>query len=337
MNLAAVNFGHARFVTGPSRTSRDWTAYLDHVRSMSLDYAVLDEASSVDATVLRLPHVGVVSGTTSAFRALRTRAMAEGTDSRLLFLCREGASVISHLGREETVRAGQAILLSSADPIRIERSVLRHIVLTVPRSVLAPMIAGGDTMLMSPMDGTSEPLRLLQGYVDLLSADPVMCRDTANGLIASHVLDLITLALGASREAAEAAAGRGLRAVRLRALKDDVERNLASSDVTAQALSRRHGISPRYIRKLFEGEGTSLSQFVLGRRLLRAHRMLNDPRYVNCTIGSIAFDVGFGDLSRFNHAFRRQFGMTPSEVRDGTRRRGMTGAISRSASPKAAR
>jgi AraC-like DNA-binding protein len=34
--------------------------------------------------------------------------------------------------------------------------------------------------------------------------------------------------------------------------------------------------------------------------------------------GAIAFDVGFGDLSTFNHAFRRRFGMTPSELRQNT-------------------
>jgi AraC-like DNA-binding protein len=32
-------------------------------------------------------------------------------------------------------------------------------------------------------------------------------------------------------------------------------------------------------------------------------------------ISEIAFDVGFADLSHFNRAFRRRYGMTPSEVR----------------------
>ena len=32
-------------------------------------------------------------------------------------------------------------------------------------------------------------------------------------------------------------------------------------------------------------------------------------------IATIAYDVGFGDLSYFNRRFRRQYGMTPREVR----------------------
>lgn len=36
-------------------------------------------------------------------------------------------------------------------------------------------------------------------------------------------------------------------------------------------------LSSRSVRKLFEAEGTSLSDFMLCQRLVRAHRMLGDP------------------------------------------------------------
>ena len=74
-------------------------------------------------------------------------------------------------------------------------------------------------------------------------------------------------------------------------------------------------MTPRYIHKLFENEGTTLSKFVLGQRLSRVHRMLADARCAGQTIGALAFAAGFGDLSTFNHAFRRHYGATPSEVR----------------------
>jgi AraC-like DNA-binding protein len=85
------------------------------------------------------------------------------------------------------------------------------------------------------------------------------------------------------------------------------------------ALARRHGISESYIRKLFDSEGTSFTQFVLGQRLARAHRTLVDPRAAHRTIADIAFASGFNDLSYFNRAFRRTRGATPSDVRQ-TRR-----------------
>jgi AraC-like DNA-binding protein len=66
---------------------------------------------------------------------------------------------------------------------------------------------------------------------------------------------------------------------------------------------------------LFEEEDTTFTEFVLERRLDRAHRMLADPRSADRNISTIAFDAGFGDLSYFNRTFRRRFGRTPSDVR----------------------
>jgi AraC-like DNA-binding protein len=84
-------------------------------------------------------------------------------------------------------------------------------------------------------------------------------------------------------------------------------------------LAARHGVTPRYVHKLFEAEGTTLSRFVLGKRLARVHRLLTDPRNAACSIGSLAYDAGFGDLSTFNREFRRRYGMAPSELRAAAR------------------
>lgn len=35
------------------------------------------------------------------------------------------------------------------------------------------------------------------------------------------------------------------------------------------------------------------------------------------SISSVAFEVGFGDLSYFNRSFRKRFGRSPSQVRAG--------------------
>jgi transcriptional regulator GlxA family with amidase domain len=57
------------------------------------------------------------------------------------------------------------------------------------------------------------------------------------------------------------------------------------------------------------------SEFVLGQRLIRAHRMLTDSRFAARSITSVAFDAGFGDVSYFNRSFRRRYGATPSDIR----------------------
>lgn len=43
-----------------------------------MDFNVTEEKLSVDATILRLPGVGIADSRTTAFRTIRSRAMAKG-------------------------------------------------------------------------------------------------------------------------------------------------------------------------------------------------------------------------------------------------------------------
>jgi AraC-like DNA-binding protein len=43
---------------------------------------------------------------------------------------------------------------------------------------------------------------------------------------------------------------------------------------------------------------------------------LRDPRWRYRKIADIAAEAGFSDLSSFNRAFRRRFGLTPSVMRE---------------------
>jgi len=74
-------------------------------------------------------------------------------------------------------------------------------------------------------------------------------------------------------------------------------------------------MTTRYVHELFENEGFTFSSFVRDQRRACAHRMLSDPRIADRTIGSIAFDAGFDDLSYFNRIFRRRYGAPPGEIR----------------------
>jgi AraC-like DNA-binding protein len=69
------------------------------------------------------------------------------------------------------------------------------------------------------------------------------------------------------------------------------------------------------VQRLFEAEGTTFSEYLIDQRLARAHRLLCDPDASQTAISTIAYDVGFGDLSYFNRRFRRQYGLTPRDVR----------------------
>jgi AraC-like DNA-binding protein len=169
--------------------------------------------------------------------------------------------------------------------------------------------------LMRQVPRENAALRLLLGYIDVVYDKNEIALPAMRHLVANHVLDLVALTLGATRDAAEAAQGRGVRAARLRAIKADIAANIRTRDLSAESVARRHHLSERYVRKLFETEGLSFSAFMLAQRLALAYRLLNDPRARDSKISSIALDAGFSDLSYFNRTFKRHYGMTPSEAR----------------------
>jgi AraC-like DNA-binding protein len=111
-----------------------------------------------------------------------------------------------------------------------------------------------------------------------------------------------------------------VKAARLHAIKKDVRAHLGEIGLSMAAVAARHRISPRHLGRLFEREGITFSGFLLSARLEQAHLMLSDKQFNGCTVASIAYAAGFGDLSYFNRAFRKRYGMTPSDVREAARR-----------------
>ncbi|HWS61875.1 MAG TPA: AraC family transcriptional regulator [Steroidobacteraceae bacterium] len=73
------------------------------------------------------------------------------------------------------------------------------------------------------------------------------------------------------------------------------------------ALSKYH-----FLRSFKQECGMTPHQYILGRRLRAAAFAL---RTTDAAVARIAFDQGFGDLSTFNHTFRRVMGVTPKAYR----------------------
>ena len=202
----------------------------------------------------------------------------------------------------------------------IRPTPVRFIGFRVPREAIAPLVGRLDDAPIRLVPYGTETLNLLVAYAGAILDQQPLHKPELQRLVVTHIHDLIAATVGATRDGRAIAEGRGIRAARLRAIMADVAGNLGDSDLTVTAVARRQRVTPRYVHKLFEREGLTFSAFVLGRRLCRAHRMLSDARLADRTIGSVAFDVGFGDLSYFNRAFRRRYGATPSEIRQTARR-----------------
>jgi AraC-like DNA-binding protein len=274
-------------------------------------------ACSIDLAIRKLPGLGLLSGTAQGLRHEHTNHHVNNADDDFsLHMNLSGVSIVAGSGRELTLRDGDAVLLRYAESRTITRpGLVDHRVIRLPRASLAPLVRNIDDAVLRPIPRGTGALNLLTNMVGALIDDPLIEACDMRHLVSTQLCDLVSVTLGATRDAVAIAAGRGVRAARLRAVKTDIESHLAHGDLSPAAIAKRQGISESYIRKLFEGEDTSFSEFVLSRRLLRAYRMLSDQRWADRRISWIAFESGFGDLSYFNRTFKRLYGTSPSEIR----------------------
>jgi AraC family transcriptional regulator, positive regulator of tynA and feaB len=94
-----------------------------------------------------------------------------------------------------------------------------------------------------------------------------------------------------------------------------IENRLRDSDLSPASVAEHFGVSSRYIRMLFAGEGESCSAYILRRRLEECAQQMISPLWQGHTITETAFRWGFNSLAHFTRAFRDHYGVTPGEYR----------------------
>jgi AraC-like DNA-binding protein len=215
----------------------------------------------------------------------------------------------------QNLREGEAIILSGSEASSFHRtSHGQSLTLLVPRMMIEATAIGIDDAVMRPIPAGHGALRLLDNYASWLLTDGAIEPQLLN-LAIRHVQDLLALTVGPAADFADTARARGLRAARLRLAKSFIIGNSHRRDMSIVAVATKLNVTPRYVQRLFEADGTTFSEFLTSLRLSCAHRLLCEPASNPAAIATIAYDVGFGDLSYFNRRFRRQYGLTPREVR----------------------
>lgn len=267
-----------------------------------------------------LPDAAFASVEVSPVQVSRTRQLIDDDMAGMMFLITADAPLrVSQSGREEVLAAGDAIFVLGGEPSMIQwddRARLTNI--SVPIHGLKGALPASEDISMTVVKRQNEPFDLLLGYLGLLQKRRKPLSDRLSHIAAGHIRDLMVAVIGTAPDCDKVACERGgIRAARLRAIKADISRHLCESSLSIYEVAARHDISPRYVRKLFQENETTFSDFVLHLRLERSLKLLLSGEYAAGTIASIAHACGFGDQSYFNRTFRRSYGITPSDFRNG--------------------
>jgi AraC-like DNA-binding protein len=273
------------------------------------------ESFHTAVTLRPMPGLSLYTASRSAAIYRRSRDLIEH-DDLIMIAGFTSDYEVHHLGRTLSMGRGDAVILTGAEPASFGGPAQDSVnLLRVPVRVLSPFVTDLEAAYGRTIPANNPALQLLVGYVGVLEDMDIVAAHDLERQVVTHIHDLMSLAIGATRDAAEIAKTRGARAARLRAIKQDIANWLDQPDLSVATVAAQHRVKPRWVQRLFECEGTTFTEYVLAQRLARAHRLLTDPRCAGQKISAIALDVGFGDLSYFNRVFRRRYGVAPSDVR----------------------
>ena len=274
-----------------------------------------DRPFNQEANLLILPGVGMVANSGSAARYNRTRALAATAEDVVgLIVNLEGKAAASQFGRDVTLGPGDTIAVVPSEPGVLICS--GQLGLVLPRAAIATRVDDIEGSAMRLIPRSSEPLRLLKRYLALVRNEVALGLDRPDlrHTVASHIHDLVALAIGPSRDTRHQSLA-AVAAARLAASVADIAKNFTDPALSLTALARRQGVSPRYLQHLFETTGSTFSYRVSELRLQRAFSLLTDPGHNQKRISDIALQAGFSDISHFNRSFHRRFGDAPRNIR----------------------
>jgi AraC-like DNA-binding protein len=101
----------------------------------------------------------------------------------------------------------------------------------------------------------------------------------------------------------------------LRSAQEYVRVRLWDPCLGPEMIAAHLGSSVRFVSGLFAERGTSPAAFIREARLEKARHLLTATERQNTAIFDIAVRVGFVDATTFSRAFRRRYGMVPSDFR----------------------
>jgi AraC-like DNA-binding protein len=263
--------------------------------------------------ILRMqPHLGLMSCFDPAPRWTLQDDGTDATDTTqdiLVLRPSDGVVIVEQDGQRQSCMPREAIIL---DPHRTTTFIMNDV-----SRVDCLLLAGDGRTGMRHIPHDNGGLLALGHYGAAVMRGLLPMNSAAlTGLAINYMNGLVATMLDEADAPERRAALRQDRlTVSLLSLKADIEASLNQPTLSLERLATTHGVTARYFQKLFEAEGRTFSDYLLERRLERAFHMLRDGHRIERAVSTIAFDVGFGDLSYFNRTFKKRFGATPREIR----------------------
>ncbi|MHC2337461.1 helix-turn-helix domain-containing protein [Bradyrhizobium sp. USDA 4454] len=275
----------------------------------------------VEYLTCHMTDVNFTSGRFAAQSFARVTKPPQGApvDIWWLYRLRSGEAHFKSAGREIHAGPGAMFLISLDDDFSGSVSDCDCLVLGLPRRSFADVADQLDGVCNILLEGNL--IELLADYLDrleariaLMSLDELRQAGRATVQMIAACIQLSSNRLGP--------AGGAIETVLFERARLYIETHLGDFDLTPDRIAQQLRISRSALYRAFESVG-GVAGYILRKRLRAAHaELVGSP---DRQVQEIAYRHGFKLASDFTRAFRREFGVSPREMRERTRGRSTTG------------
>jgi AraC-like DNA-binding protein len=224
-------------------------------------------------------------------------------------ILQSGQSLLSNAGVGAIFSASEAYDLECVGKVR-------SLYLEIPRKEFAERFRK-DRIPVARTMATGRGLgRIAAEFCSMLALEGAPLEAPARDRLGAELMDVLALALEMGEEDG-LTADRTVQQVRLRSVKAWIEEHLADLDLSLEKVAKNNGISLRHLHYLFRLTDMSVSEWIWDRRLQRCYDALTRREPPLPSVTDVAYRFGFSSSSHFSTAFRRKFGISPSDLRRG--------------------
>jgi len=206
----------------------------------------------------------------------------------------------------------EILVKDMGQPLALPSMRLQGACVIVPRDVMTGMLPRADALHGTRLGGVMGQL-LADHMRALARAAPAATVAEAPHVVRA-IRDMVTACLAPTHDRLVQARPQ-IAATLMMQARRYIDAHLTDPDLSPDRLCLTLGLSRSALYKLFEPH-QGIARYIQGRRLLRIRDLLRDPAE-HRRIGEIAFAFGFTSEAHFSRSFRRAFGLTPSEAREG--------------------
>ncbi|MEJ7139005.1 helix-turn-helix domain-containing protein [Amphibiibacter pelophylacis] len=284
---------------------------------LQLDFGVQQQEFRGELQAWSLGQVSLSRLASSPLRYRRARLAQQGpTGEILVTLPRLTPVQFAQMGRETLCQPGQFILEHGDEPYRFDYGQDNSmLVLKLPEAALRSRAGPVDRFCARHFDTTQGAGQLFSDYLMLITRHCTQQGPETRALMGQQLIDLLATALLDEPSALQSGLS-SVRAAHLARIETHVRQRMTDPDLTPERIAAACGISLRYLHDLFRDTGQSVSQWVRSLRLQAAWEQLARASSGR-SVAQVAYACGFGDPAQFSTAFRRHFGLPPSQVQPG--------------------